>query len=1046
MAEPNPIHPIAQLTLPDQGLSQEQRLLPGLTSDYVALDERGLEDHFAYLKALSARLRFYTRDDQHADADWSAFFPFEAGQALPWLEERAGQVEPHLALLKVFLDGYQQGPQHKLNLLKQRYLEHYYRNVLKFTKTDAVTERAHLVLTLKKQVPKLLLGPSDRLTAGKRQDNSEILVEPVEQSLINQSRVVEKRAIFRSIRNPGQFKVALVADSADGLGESFDEQQPKWSGFGHEALPKTAVGFALSSPLLQLSEAERRIELQLTLTTKLTDHRVVLAELFRVHLSTLDGWSDEYLADAEIDGSTLNLSVTIPAEEAAIVGYQAQLQGFQLDTPDPVMQLLLNSEVADPLVQRLFAAKIHSVELAVKVNGARNLIIKSDVGRVSPDNDFLPFGPTPQVGSTLSISGDEIFSKRLRQVAIKLDWKSPPMRFSSLYSGYASYVGMPAGVDNTYFTVDAGYRDGDGRGFNVTGLSLFHGTNAGVSHRLSISETATAAPRRPDTKGYARALGQHRSRWAQKQFGAFQRLNPVYQRLGRPIQKDLSQLRVPGSSLRKEPGLQLILQQDFFHQHYRNAYVKNVLALNTDPSLPMISEPYTPQISDLSLDYEAYSQPVSLADSSPQAFANTEIRFFHLDCFGQRREHAYQRQQLDFVNDKAVSLLPQHPEQGALLLGIEQLQPGDSVQLLFQVVDGSADPQIKPSPVRWSVLCDNYWKPLSRQELIFDRSNGLLRSGIVRLLIPPQATTDNSLMPSGLLWLKLAVDEHPQSLCLLRDIRSNAIEVVVLPRTPSNQASSFDPLPAGAITKFNTARTEIKSVEQPYEGFGGRPRETDERFAARVSERLRHKDRALSLRDYETLVLERFDRLYRVKAIPHTRPTADSANWQAPGHTCVLLLPYVQSENAVDPLRPLVDSQTLDEVQSFLDTRKPMQVQVHVRNPSYLQVRMSLAVRFRQGYEFNHYQQQLQRAIRNRLSPWLDEQQRGPLFGGQIYKSVLTDFIEGLPYVEFITEVQLQSSSDGELYSDDSHRIEPKNALQILTSAPSHRIEEAADD
>ncbi|RDE24684.1 hypothetical protein DV711_03585 [Motiliproteus coralliicola] len=1066
MADPNPIHPITQLNLPEQGLSQDQRLPKGLNADYVSIDERSIEDQFAFLKALAQQLKFYPNDDQAADGDWSAFFPFEPGQALPWLQQHQGRVPPQLALLKVFLDAYQQGPQAKLNQLKQRYLHHYYRDVLRFSPKAPVAERAHLVVELKKPIPKLLIGPDDRLTAGKREDKSEILVAPIDENLINQSRIVEKRSLFRSADEPGTIKVALVADSRDGLGEAFESGQQKWSGFGHEALPAGTIGFALSSSLLQLSEAERRIEVLLTLGSKLTDTWVELAELFKIHFSTSDGWSTEYRADASLNGNALSLSLTVPAEEAAIVGYQPQLHGYQLDTAEPVMQLLLNNQVRHPLVAHLLEAKLTTAKLTVNVSGARQLLIHSDIGRVSSDNDFLPFGPLPKVGSPLSIGSDEIFSKRLRQVSVNLSWKSPPMRFADHYSGYSSYVGMPAGLDNSYFTVDASYRDGDGRYFNVTGQSLFHSTNAGVTRTLGVSETSIAAPHQPDIKGYAQALGQYRSSWAQKQFGNFRRINPIYQRFVKPIRKEFTQTLVAGSSVRKDQGLQLTLQQDFFHQSYRNAYVKNVLALNADPNLAMIAEPYTPQIGDLSLNYEAYTQTVSFADSSSEAFANTEIRFFHLDCFGQRREHALQRQQLDFVTDKSVSLLPEHPEQGALLLGLEQLQAGDSVQLLFQVVDGSADPRLTPQPIRWSVLCDNYWKPLSQQELIFDRSNGLLTSGLVKLLIPNQATTENSLMPSGLLWLKLAIDQQPGSVCQLRDVLSNAIEVAALPRTASDSRNrsdnsesdeagvGYDPLPAGSISKFSNARTEIKSLQQPFAGFGGRDRETDNDYAARVSERLRHKDRALSIHDYETLVLQRFPRLYRVKAIPHCRPKTDSANWQAPGHSTILLVPYVNSDNAVDPLQPLADSQTLDQVQDFLDARKPMQAQVHVINPSYLQLRVNLLVRFKTGFEFNHYREQLQLAIREQLSPWLSDvpsgndsgEHSGPEFGGRVYKSVLMDFIEELPYVEFISQVQLQASSDGTEFGSDAHQQQPQHPLQVLTSAPEHLIEEAAYD
>ena len=1040
MADVKTDKPIPQLALPEQGLNQDQRLLQGLESDYVQFDERDQEDSFTFLKGLASHFKFYSSNDHTADNNWSAFFPFESGQAEAWLQQHNGHIAPQLALLKVFLEAYHQGPQVKLNALKQRYLDYYYQDVLNFRRSASQPDRAHLVLTPKKQVASVLITPEHQLLAGKRPDKSEILVQPVEESLVNQSLVVVKRSIFRSQQQPGVIKIAPVADSLDGVGEPF-EDQPKWFGFGHEALPACDIGFALSSRLLLLSEAKRQIDIVLTLTEPLVSADTALSELFKIYLSTSDGWSEERFADADLSGKEIRISTTIAEDEPAIVPYEQKLHGFQLDTQDPVIQLLINKDSGHSLTARLFDAKIASAKLSVKVTGMRNLVLTSDNGRVNPDNDFLPFGPAPKIGSTLSISSDEVFSKRLKSVSVNLSWKNPPVNFSNHYSGYGSYVGMPGNLNNSYFTVDAKVRDGSGRNFSNSNQPLFHSTNAAVSIIIDVPETGGVSAKLLGRKDFAKTLVRYQSNWARKEFGTFTRINPVFQSFDLSAAK--AKAFAAAALVNRNNGLKLVLKQDFFHQSYSSAYVKNVLALNSDPTLALIAEPYTPEITALSLDYEAYSDTVPLSDSSSQAFANSDIGFFHLDCFGQRREHGYQRQQLDFVTDKRVSLLPEHQEQGALLLGLTGLQAGDSCQLLFQVVDGSSDPNLTPEDIQWSVLCDNYWKPLSHQQLIFDRSNGLLTSGIVKVVIPKQASTENSLMPSGLLWLKLAISNNVESVCQLRNVLSNAIEVVAI---PGQDTESFDPLPAGTISKFKTPITEIKSVDQPYDGFGGKAKESTSNFASRVSERLRHKDRALGIRDYETLVLEHFSQIYRVKAIPHCRPVGDSFRWQAPGHVTLLLVPYVSADNAVDPFKPLATSQVIDQVGDLLNQRRAMQAQIHVINPQYLQVRLSLQVRFKTGYEFNFYRDQLQQALQTYLSPWLTDNSAGPEFGGRIYKSVVMDFIDELPYVEFISDVLLQASVDGVTFGVDSQQLQPYTPVQILTTAAEHLIQEATDE
>ena len=51
-------------------------------------------------------------------------------------------------------------------------------------------------------------------------------------------------------------------------------------------------------------------------------------------------------------------------------------------------------------------------------------------------------------------------------------------------------------------------------------------------------------------------------------------------------------------------------------------------------------------------------------------------------------------------------------------------------------------------------------------------------------------------------------------------------------------------LPAGTVAKLKIPDASVKKITQPYSSFGGRPKENDDHFYIRVSERLRHKARA----------------------------------------------------------------------------------------------------------------------------------------------------------------------------------------------------------
>ena len=95
-------------------------------------------------------------------------------------------------------------------------------------------------------------------------------------------------------------------------------------------------------------------------------------------------------------------------------------------------------------------------------------------------------------------------------------------------------------------------------------------------------------------------------------------------------------------------------------------------------------------------------------------------------------------------------------------------------------------------------------------------------------------------------------------------------------------------LPERLIQKFVEKNPEIKSVEQPYSSFGGKEAENEKDFYIRISERLRHKNRASSAWDYEHLVLEAFPQISFALCIAHSRianENSKDSDWNLPPET-----------------------------------------------------------------------------------------------------------------------------------------------------------------
>jgi hypothetical protein len=212
--------------------------------------------------------------------------------------------------------------------------------------------------------------------------------------------------------------------------------------------------------------------------------------------------------------------------------------------------------------------------------------------------------------------------------------------------------------------------------------------------------------------------------------------------------------------------------------------------------------------------------------------------------------------------------------------------------------------------------------------------------------------------------------------------------------------------------------------------------EQDQAYYTRVSERLRHKNRAVTIWDYERLVLQEFPEVSKVKCLNHTCETSE----MSPGHVTLVLVPDLQNKHATNLLQPGVSKATLEDVKTFIKGLSPSLVEIHVNNPVYEEIQLEFEVSFLKGYEFGFYHQELNRELLEFLSPWSTGKQAEIQFGGRIEKSVLLLFVETRSYVDFVSHFKMQN-----VVSEGSQRTEldsavATNSRAILVSHSSHII------
>lgn len=357
------------------------------------------------------------------------------------------------------------------------------------------------------------------------------------------------------------------------------------------------------------------------------------------------------------------------------------------------------------------------------------------------------------------------------------------------------------------------------------------------------------------------------------------------------------------------------------------------------------------------------------------------------------------------------------------------------VSLYFRLKDsGNLRPDVPEEQPTWHYLSGREWEQFKTFEIIKDTTGNFSQSGHVYFKINNDAIVTH-LSSGKRVYLKLSFPkEFANNYPALERVHTQSVDAVFLNR--DNDLTGFPcNLPATTITRLQNPVQGIKSVWQPYPACGGRAGETTEMFHARVSERLRHKNRAWNIWDYERLILEHFPAVYKVKCIPY----ADAECNHAPGNVLLVLLPDCRLIPQENILKPHVPQAILSEAKHLIESNSSPFVKTHVRSVSFAEVQISCTVVLKRECEDkSFYKNQLNEDLKKWISPWI-EKTNDMRFGNSIAPSQVLYFIETREYVDyvqtqtlkvFIKNEEMVNDEYGELLSDD----------EVLTSAEMHDV------
>jgi len=968
-----------------------------------------------------------------------------------------GDHEPHVALFIAFIRLYQQ-VQGDINKLTDKHLDFFYKNVLQLKLKKPIPDKAHLYFTLAKYIDEFKLSKNTRFLAGKDENGKLRYYTLNEDVVLNKAQIDTVSTVFveriedeeTDEINFNSIYAAPAANSSDGIGGEFtDEDKPSWITFGSNAMPQATIGFAIASHELFLAEGTRTVYL----TIHYNGTPIALNQLgLKAELTSEEGWfepnSVQFLSvkpneNADNEGSNTNMSISfkkanevsgaensfvikleLDSDKPAVIGFDEKVLEEKLGTKLPVLRftsIATADNTKNTTIDVLKDITISSIAIDVAVKGVKQLKAYNDLSVIDTSKSFPPFGVSPVKNSSFYIGSPEAFHKKLTSINFNIEWENLPGNFDEYYVAYDT---KPTN-DITVNVTDLGTARPSTQNPIISEIKLLQDDDKDCDYKFYPIPSDEADTFGKNTKVDLFKLTLNGD------FGHDQYAN-VLARQSVAVGSLPQTKYVTGAWYIDGNDVTFKLE----HTRPQDNKDEEDVIINPSPYTAILpNEPYTPTISSISLDYTSSSVINSVKQE--------ESFLLHIHPFSNAYEQFLQLNNEQFllpqlhklrIKDKFENI------EGCLLLGIKDLKPGQSLSVLFQVAENTADARIDTAVIQWQYLINNNWFDFKEYEITKDTTRGLLTSGIITFAIPRTIATGNTILNSNLHWLRAKVKENSKAVSELIGIHTQAVQVVF--QDNENASSHLEqPLESGVIAKMEKDKSAIDSINQDYESFGGRAFEKPLKFYNRVSERLRHKGRAITIYDYERLVLEEFPDIYKVKCINHTKvDLTENKDQLAPGHVLVAVIPDYTNMKAVDKMQPKVTKAKLEEIREFLEDRSTSFVDtfkkndqtkhyLNVVNPVYKKIWVQFNVKFTSeitAVEF--YKRELAQSIVEYLSPWAFDSTGELNFSGKVYKSSIQKFVEDREYVDFVTNFRLFDEHD----SVDVNVVEADSARTIL--------------
>lgn len=950
--------------------------------------------------------------------------------------------EPHIGLILSFFQLFKK-LQYELNEVPDRLLTYYYEQILGQSRRGQIPDSVYCYVELDPEVSELILPEQTRIIAGQNTDGQDILYEIIDAVKVSNVKLSRLYTLFVSrnkLLDPGSSfqMVNGIYASHINPNEKFSPflalgQEQRFLSEDSKTMEEVDIGFAVSSPTLKMKGGIREVNLafvflsesyQYFLTMLLSVaktkkqlpeeifHQIFTGSLL-IEYTTPKGWciidDFEIVPPQDWNERGFQLSFKLGASMPEFAAYQEEIHQYGMGIDQPTLRIKIKNQTVFHPYSFLQFLELEQLKITVDVQQLKNLSLYSNYGPMDQSIPFDLFGPTPKAGSYLLVGNDEIFAKDLDE--LKIGW---------------SYYGLPGDQDmESYFGGYPYQIKNDSFKVKFQALSDFRFLPIDTSRSKSIDLFAI-------------------------ENGAIQK--------DRLIQEiDLSDLAIlpdyklsfeddDDTPLRQKTGfikMELVSPAiGFGFEVYSDVYSKSVTrATNlqlekpkTGFSFDVPNEPFSPMATDIYIDYQSSSEINFLGTKSYANQSDKGENLIQIHPFGTKF-----LLKNGFVFDNR--LLPFFELQGAVFMGIEADKFPSEFSVLFQIGKNETWTHGEAPLLDWFYLSADEWRPFKVEDLLFDATFGLTRSGIISFKSPPDITKNNLVMPGGLFWICSRTKSDAEMASVVSGIFLNAFSANAV----LQEGKIHNPiLPAGSVQSFEYNVPGILDLIQPIPSTGGRSREEKVAFYHRISESLKHKHRAVTKWDIEKILLNEFGWLGYVKVFGNF----GNENFLEPGVIRIVGIPKIADTGSF--YQPKLNPGQIKEIEFFLKKIVNPFMLFKVINPQYEYLMIKGKLKFN-AEDSGLLIKKMYQTLLEEICPWFYEDLSGVFANREAKKSEIFNLILNRPYVKFLTGFSIAHMYkddkgdfvfvDGALLEDGMDTLEVGKPWSILVPYPLKNLE-----